>query len=676
MHRYIIGSRSLQVRWNSSQEIGRIYNTLNLLKTSNHTEIVSNTCLNVFIQERLFKIEKIHDLKLVKNKMMRTFTSGYGPIMRLYCSQLSTMQKVLCLMIFYRHSGKIQYEAFVNALIYIMNSTLSTEDKKQRLYYVIKMQRELYSELAKQSGVLIPDEIHKWFYYNIPRSEFFNHYYYLIQNNVLVQSKFSLKFMDALLNGSEMEFQLATFQIFLHDPANKYIFDQQFTKMYNFASIKKIVTFTCNKKDFRFIQDYFLALTSRLEQKELSNVGISKETKKLSLIQFTHILLHFARTSNNVPLFLETFKSLTEFYSRSIPFSLFQKSLIEILNFLKLNGQHHHVFKVISLWNKVSLKRTNNNVTKRILGEIISTLRSFKDPKLSASYVITAYKSSKTKYIFNDLGLWSLIFHDSFSIIDKQLLLNDAEKSVLKVDVPERLKFKRVPDSVILCEIYQVVLEYQASKLSKEKFHELILDLYYRYKDVMLKKANTYFYWRFDVSILRVLVHQSRFTLKDGKLAYMILNDFYSSGLKLKCSQRSNPFGIALYKNNSLTHTEVNQALILMAKCNIPLDSFTMISLILRYLSTDNIKEAYSWYQRFYKSGFEVKHYELIQAIKKYGWEFPKSFDPKLLDKPPDKYVKFPDSITEDIFDDFFDDTRYADKLITLIKKMTSKYEC
>lgn len=624
-------------------------------------------------------------LKRFKNKLIRKYQHNYVYLV----SELRPLCQDPWLfdVIFYRHSGTKQYSAFVKACGSIIDdTTLDVAAKKLKFYKLIELQHALYPNIAKASGILLPDTVHRWFWYNLPKNESFHHFYSLIKSDVILSTPHGSKLMNRLLQGSEMEQQLATFQIFLHEEANHPMFYNKFTKLYNFYMIKQATNFLISHKNFKFIKLYLSALLSRLETHELTNSTILESKRKILSIKFTNTLLHYLSKSDDPSMFLETFSTLIDLLkttSKDAPLELLHTPFVLSIRYLRIKGHHEKVFKMISMADSIPFKK-NFKFTQLLLGELVSTLRSFNDPKITCSYIISAYKNKSTVPMLNNLGLWSLIYHNTLDRLTEQQLIEDlSRRTAWKAEIPLGLRKKTLPDNAVLTELYRIVLDRFSKDLSSAEFHHLVLGLYNKYKHTMLANQGKFHSWRLDCGVISVFLYYVRYQLKDNRLAFKILQDFYSSSLKIKNTTNSgiSPFAIVMYHNYELSQTEISSLLMLMHNAGVPLDFKTIVSMIFRLLKLNNVKDAHAWYKRLLSARFELKHFDLIQVVKKYNWELPSSFDKSLLDVKENSDrdgnssgMLFDESNDDDVMiDEYYqeaDDQDFAGELVTLLENI------
>ncbi|AET40247.1 Atp22p Ecym_5504 [Eremothecium cymbalariae DBVPG len=644
---------------------------------SNYSQVAKRPELKEFISGNLFENDSVGSFKTLKNKLERKYAAGYSTVIaELSNSMDGKLSKVFIDMIFLRRAGRRQYQSFVEVLQTIINQPLKAEEKFRMIYYTISLQKALYPTLSENNGVLVPDEIHRWFYQNVQPQEYFNHYYFLIKNNVLLQSHFASLMLLRLLKGSEMDSQLASFQLFLYDKKDKNIFDKKFTLLYNYYNMHIIINYTIQRGDFRFIQNYFEAMGRRLETKELLNEEIPANARKLMFMNYTNTMLRYARASNDPKLFFGMFTTFVSSLSTDIDPSFIHKPLKQVIDYFRENNLPKYVFKVMALLNKFPLANSNKKFTSLKLGTIVSTLRSFSDVKLTTSYVVRTYRSTKTKYMLNELGLWKLVFDGNIGKLSGSALYSAEEDAkVLPIDVPLSMTLNSIPDNCVLCELYQAILNDQRTKLIEQEYRDLVIQLFGLYKNFIVRHRHKFLYYKVNTSVLRTFMHKLRFELHEDKLAYQLLLDFYQTiKMKSRSASKYSPFGIMLYKNNSLSQTEVNQALKIMEECSIPLDFKTLTTMVLRCIAMNDIEKAHNWYMKIVNGRFQIKNYDIINAAVSHGWKLPSDVDVSTLSKPTEKVEA---NSPTDPLDPYLDEDAldYADLLVEQVEQIAQKME-
>lgn len=576
-----------------------------------------------------------NDMRKVRNKILRTFSLSYNAVY----SRLkgSVVDPELFEMSMYRKLGPKQYMSFIKALrSTIKRKDMSVEAKKERLYRIISFQHELYPEASKKNGFMIVDDVHQWFWEKLSKAESFGHYYFLIKNDVhLSSSPYLWNFTKRLMQGSEMELQLATFQIFLHDQSHQATFHNKFTKLYSFGSMILLVNKILCGKDLRFIKVYLAALLHKMELLKTSQGRTA--SNRLHFVHFSNTLLYYLSQTANIEMFLETFEIQLKHMRRvgllddpKETFRLLQRPLNFVLKLLRQRGLQEEVFRFISIINRVCVSR-NRDFNDRVAVELLSSLRSFNDPKLTCQYIISAFKDKQTAELLNELGLWGAAFHQSPQRLPEAALR--AEAHAHDDLVPDSLQIGETPTIAVLTECYRVILFTNAKTMGSEEYEQFLLDLYKNYKKAL--QQNRFRGAKHDTGILSIFLHNIRLELKNSKLAYEILKDFYAQRFasNVRITSKVCPFSLVAYKNYEITQAEVSDLLSIMQSNGISLHLRFCVAMVLRFLKLNNLVEARSWYDKILHASFDVRHTLLIKAIRDNGWDYPKNFDMSLLDE-------------------------------------------
>lgn len=581
------------------------------------------------------ELESGHDLRKVRNKLIRKFSLSYEAVNSRLKNAVT--DPMLFEMSMYRKLGPKQYLSFTKALkTTIENRDISIEDKKVRLYRIISLQHDLYPEAAKKDGFIISDDVHKWFWDNLPRAESFDHFYFLIKSDIHLSScPHVRKFTKRLMQGSEMELQLATFQLFLHDEAHRVTFHNKFSKLYSFGSMIILVNKILNGKDFRFIKIYLAALLHKMEL--LKSPQSQSRSNRALFIHFSNTLLYYLAQTGNTQMFLEAFAIQLKHMQRvgllddsNVASRLLQRSLNFVLKLLRQKGLQEEVFRFIGIIQKVCIDK-DRNFNERVIVELMSSLRSFNDPKLTCQYVLSAFKNEKTGQLLNELGIWGAVFHQSPQVLPEKVL--SAETKAQEELLPKSLQIDEIPSHAVLTEFYRVILFTNARIMGLEEYQNFLLDLYKNYtKALRLKKFKGV---KHDTGILSVFLHNIRLELSNPKLAYEVLTDFYSHSFasNVRITSKICPFSLVTYKNNHISQMELSNLLYLMQSNGVALRLRFCIAMILRFLELNNLVEARSWYDKILQARFDIKHKLLIKAIRDNGWEYPRNFDMSLLDE-------------------------------------------
>ncbi|SCU77824.1 LADA_0A02410g1_1 [Lachancea dasiensis] len=581
------------------------------------------------IQLHLAKNE-VSGLKTIRNKLQRHLNNRYPE----YVAEVrrgGILQPDLVQMIFFTQAGSRQYQAFVMSLESVISSLGSVEVKRRQLYTLVQLQKALFPQLARKSGILLPESAHQWFWRELPKNASFEHFQFLIQNHVLLGSEYANRFLNRLLKGSEMDQQLATFQIFLHEARHEHIFSESFTKVYTFAQIIRITASLLSKKDFRHIKHYFTALLERMEKYELQKPGLTQNERITLFIKFTSTLLKYFERSHNQDMFIHSFKMVVELVrTQKLDSRLLHRPFLLAVKQLRLLNEHSHVLKFISLAEELNLGRSFK-FRQSLIGELVATLRSFNDPKLILGYITAVYTHPQTVPLLNELGIWGLLHHNSVDRLTLGQLKADMQnmeghKSQLSMFLTRPL----LPNTVVLTELYRTTLQDLSSTTSPTNLKQLIIDLYHQYMN-LLKAGRILFP---DTGILKILIYHLRYTLKEDHLTLQLLLDFYQNLPQGGCRNRgSSPFGLVIYHNYTLTRTELSSLLVVMDAHKIKLDFKVICSLVFHNLRSGQVEDAKVWYDKIVVAGFPITHKLLIKRAFENDWQLPKDTDVAFLNE-------------------------------------------
>lgn len=565
-----------------------------------------------------------HEMRKLRNRMKKHFGHNYHliyPRLRQLSSDPLKLQMAL-----FRNAGRRQYASFTQCLLNILNEAdLMDMDKRRKLYNTITFQHDMFPGLNANSAMILPDEVHKWFWEHVPRQESFNHYYFLIKNDVYLSwPRHSWKFVKRMMQGSELELQLASFQLFLYRENHQSIFLQKFHKLYSFHAMLLILHRVFNANDLRFAKVYVAALLRNME---------IREPNELSFLRFNNFLLYYLSQTGDIELFFKAFSVELQFIKNSFNnrdcLKILHRPLLFVLKLLRRQGYHEEFFTVLSVLQKLSLGQSQA-FKKHAFTELVTLLRSFNDCKLTIQYVMSAFDRESTGQLFNKLGLWNATFHGNATVLDDYELRSEIES--LEGLLPPSMSLKGQPFMAIMTEVYMLVLSTNAKILNKNQYRDLLIGLYGNYTREL--QRGLFVHPRHDTGILNVFLYHVRYKLDDCKLSFALLQDFYSNGLarNLRVTSNKCPFSIVVYQNNEITQAEINQLLFLMQEAKIPLHFNFCVSMVLRYLQLNNQEEAHSWYQRILHAGFKVEHRLLIRAIRDNQWEYPVGFDKTLVE--------------------------------------------
>ncbi|CCC70801.1 hypothetical protein NCAS_0F03170 [Naumovozyma castellii] len=539
----------------------------------------------------------------------------------------------------------VQYAYFIKLLrSTIANKKLTKLQIRNRLYRIITRETDIFYGMKGHSVFVLPDDIHQWFFYNIPKEESFKHYYFLIKKRIHLSASPNVwNFTKRLLQGSELELQLATFQIFLHDESSQEIFRKNFVDLYDFNAMVQVFNKLLQKGDYRFVTFYLIALIEKLE-KSNSRRRMTIQSRSIAFLKFNNALMHCISRIGDLKLFSLVFKFQLAYLEQTNVIhenpkilNLLNKPLHDFLRILRKKGLHNELFQTIL---KIQEMPTTKSYMfkKYVIGELISSVSSFNDPKLTCQYVLSVPNPKSLAMTLNKLGLWGCIFHSSSKILsedDVTMQLN----SIPRV-LSSTMCIKEEHNIHFLTELYKVLLATNHTVLDKEKYKEFLLFLYHNYLTVLKEGGLT---WMLDSRILYVLLYHVREHLKDDFLSYQLLKTFLNSPVskKMKISGTACPFTLVLYDNYAIQQQDISDLLTSMNEHGMPISFNFCVSMVFRYLDWNNKGEAYKWYQKIVYGNFEIRHRRLIEAIKSNKWEFPKHFNRELLETPDDNEPNF-----------------------------------
>ncbi|EDO18105.1 hypothetical protein Kpol_1031p9 [Vanderwaltozyma polyspora DSM 70294] len=591
-------------------------------------------------------VDKPDEIKPIKRLLMKKFKQNYSPFINKLRDASENPTKLH--LTYIKQIGQ-EYRVLFNKYIdeIISNNEIDTIDKKNCIYEMINLQNELYPTIGEKYGWFLTDKIHKWFWENIDKNESFTHYYFLIQNNVNLSSSYHiLQFQKRLLKGSQLEFELASFQLFLHKPEYEHIFRRKFIILNSFDSIRSFVNLLIQKNDLRFLRMYFNSMLDSMKRPSFkTNPDTVEFDSRLNLIYFNISLLNYLSKIEDIKMFSSTLRILANETSKIQTNELNKDNKIRLSNIsnlllsplsssitlLRNKGMYDEAFDLLSLMRKTPM--VHNSVFKNFLiGHLISCLRSFNDPKLSLQYVTSAYRRKRVALFLNQLGLWGWVYHGKSYTLSNQEL--DTEYQKIKNTLPRSMVSIQYPPLPVLTELYITVLNTFSKTMDKENFKVFLLDLYQRYKKTILPMRSHNLYFQQNTGILNAFLKHVRYSINDHLLSLTILKDFYneSDSHRFKPTDGTSPFSIVVYQNEKLSNRDISKVLELMDSLEIPLDFKFCVAMVYHYHSRNNIPEALVWYKKILDSKFNVEHMGLIKLITENGWEYPDHFDMKLLE--------------------------------------------
>lgn len=548
--------------------------------------------------------------------------------------------------------------------------------------------------------IFLPDIVHFWFYQNLSKDQIYNHINNMILWNVnLSSSIYSKRLVHKLLQSSEFDIQLITLEKFLSDNCKQSnttieisniqnVFTEKFISIYDWDTMILLTNNVIKRGNWKFVPYYLTALIGKLNQLQIKNYNNSgsrsgssiNQTKidlKRSFLKFLVELMTVLSNLNNhwnlvLPVFkliIESFNNLTLSLSTSSSssssslsmrnLSILNKPLLQILKLLRINGQNDEIFQIVSYLNNkhlnskdgesrslLSILLTSFQFQKRLLLELLTTLRSFNDPKLSVQFLLASVKSPDMKQILNDLGLLGWIFNREVSRLDPlglQLLLeNGSSNQFANIN----LKFKIDDLAPILSELYLVVLRKNSMTLTQHYNKDVLLKLYYNYINKLNSSINSYYLWKNDSGVLIHFLKNIIFEIKDHQLAYNILLDFYSQKLakrvRIVSSKNKNitttnyytdsyannncPFTLLIQASNKfLSMNQISKLLNIMQIHHIPLNFNVCCSIVLKFIYLKRYSDAKLWYEKLHSGNFNVDHFILLYYVRKFDWPLPKN---------------------------------------------------
>ncbi|KAL3235098.1 Mitochondrial translation factor ATP22 [Nakaseomyces bracarensis] len=528
-----------------------------------------------------------------------------------------------------------------------VNTVLTQVLKDKARLGVAEKLAKVYKLIQDGRGQVIhlDNSIHQWFWHNVPVEKSYAHYQFLIEHNVALSDSIHCKKMfRRLLQGSEVEFQLATFQVFLNQEEHVPLFKEKFHALHDFDTMLHIFNSVVKAKNFQNVKYYLSSLTEKmttLAPKEMNRTSL--RDVELVYVKFNNSLLYYLLISGNTEVFIKTFKSVQNYIKNSSLVDVFEKSpevstaimksIHLYLLLLKENNMPDLTLELLRTLQNV--KGSRSKVFRRFLASTItSTLRSFNDPRLTANFVLSTHQTSKTAKTLNELGLWNYIFHDRPGILDHhelgQELINIAGKKT-----SDSLRPVGVMNKAILTEVYRSFLSTSANTMTQQEFEKCIRSLYEHYVSYCQNNEKLLAATKHDTGIISTILYHTRYSLQNSQLAYNILTHFYSQDFikYIKKNVKKCPFSIIIYNNNFLPSDKLEKLFELMDKNGYPLTFHICYSMVKRMINTRNDVEAYNWYQRIIEGGFRFENRGLMDLVIQMKWEFPANFDKRLLIK-------------------------------------------
>ncbi|CCF58557.1 hypothetical protein KAFR_0E04060 [Kazachstania africana CBS 2517] len=619
----------------------------NIVQTSTFNALCDST--NPEIKHLVDSIESSTDYTIIprlKLQLKKLYPQKYTKITQNLID--SSNSRSFMQMVMYQYVGSKQYESFLSNLRAILSdSRLSDSSKGGKVYEIIKCQRTVFPIVNPPRPLVLPDDVHRWFYEHLSSNEFFKHYYFLISHDVhLSSSKYIKRMTSKLLQGSELERQLATFEYFSKFE-NSSMFKNKFLKLHDFkAMIHLMNNVIKHNRNSKYIEIFLVEMIKKIEEISLRN-KYNDVHKITTFITFLNELLFIISEIGNLQLFSSVFKILIEFIEFNkelVPKGRLYRFLhVSIHSFFKLlrkqnNNRNYQdaVFTLISVTNNLSVVPKTWNFKKRIVQEIMSSLKYFEDPKIMCLFMISAIKKPDPLPLLNDLGIYGFVFHNDIKHISTSNELLDRKSEQLNNKLlPQSLAVELDNISAILTELYIVLLSTSCTILKASNFENVLVRFYKNYIKYLEANSKKFYLWKHDTGIMNVFIDAALFKLNNFQMAYNFLIDFYSKpcSKRVKITSKNCPFSTIIYSNRfTLTDLQLSELFTLMERNNIPLSFKICTAMLLRNNEKNQIQDAHSWYKKILAANFEIKHFQLIQLIKKHKWELPVGFDLNLFD--------------------------------------------
>lgn len=477
-------------------------------------------------------------------------------------------------------------------------------------------------------------------------------------------------------------------------------FIKKFISIYDWDTMILLTNNVIKRGNWRFVPYYLTALIEKLNQLQIKNNNkgfLTENKRRLSLqrsfIKFLVELMTVLSNLNNWKLVLPIFKLITESVNNltlSVPSSsslsttsgslasttignlaILNKPLLQILKLLRINGQNDEIFQIISYLNNKPIKVgkdgskpllntlfTSFQFQKRLLLELLTTLRAFHDPKLSVQFLIASVRSPDMEQILNDLGLIGWIFNGEVSTLaplELKILTSDSLNQFLNTN----LKFKIDDLAPVLTELYLTVLKKNSMILSKEYNKDVLLKLYHNYINKLNSSRKNYYFWKNDSGVLMQFLKNIIFELNDHQLAFEILLDFYSQKLaktvRIVTSKNKNitktshhddfykkipqsyvnhncPSTLLIQSSYKyLSMSQISKLLNIMQINRTPLNFNICCSMVLKLIHLKRYSDARLWYEKIYSGNFNVNHFILLYYVIKFDWPLPKNINKSII---------------------------------------------
>lgn len=595
-------------------------------------------------------VQDVKGMKMVKDLLITQFPEEYNKIEN---NLINISDNPFYLnMVLQSRGSRYQYKLFAEYLQLLADrSNQSNIEKTSRLLYeAIYIQNMLFPSKNLGSALTIPDSIHKWFYDNLSKSSGFQHYMFLIQNDVnLSTGVYSRLFTTRLIQGSELEYQLATFDYFLLRP-DEYplpeVTMEKFVKLHNFYDIYNIINLTINKNKKDTLSQsnlsfYLQALVKKLSYyKDVTSKGGKDNGKQLAIqfVKFVIQTLAITTKLEDIKLFTSLLKSLIIFMKDSPHIDedsfgkLMHRPIVQMFRLLRAKRDQDAIFQLASTVGRMSTIPKTYMFKNMILNELVLSLRYFNDPKLMCQFLISVIKKPNPGELLNNLGLWGTIFHSTCGRkVSAEVLIQDIHG--MSNLIPRSLHGELEEISLPLSELYSSLFSTSSLTMGMQLYREFLIQLYMNYITFMEENFKKQCLWKNDSRIIKCFISSVLSHLEDKQLAYELLLDFYSKPFAKKVRNKGKdcPFSIILYDNLGLTPIQVEKVLACMKQNNIPLTFKICTSMVLRYVKWDDIDTAHSWYNKIVYCKFPIMHRTIVNIAQQYKWALPEDLSTEIL---------------------------------------------
>lgn len=567
------------------------------------------------------------------------------------------------------------------------NKSLTKEDKFRQLYSIIASQHDLCLSNNNTLPISLPDSIHSWFLQHLDNNnQLYDHLNNLINWDInLSNSPNCHKCVINLLQSTEFDIQLITLEKFISTTMNQEQFINKFIKIYDWNTMVLITNNIVKRGNWEIIPYYLTSLIEKLNQlQDTMNQNISDTRKQIilqkSFLKFLIELLNILSNLNNWKLILPTFQLIIESMN-ALPSSTLQdnlpllnKPIIKIIKLLRINHQIDEIFQIISYLDDKKILPNNkiagNDKTllnhllqsfqfqKRLLNEILISLRYFNDPKLSIQFICSAVKSPNMYNILNDLGILNYVYRNQVSILSPREVKeiendnNNKNNNNSNKFISTNLKFKIDDMAPFLNELYLLIFMSNSETLTPEENKVITLKLYDHYIKKLNKSTKLYYFWKTDTGVIIQFLKTLIYQLHDHSLAYDILLDFFNQKIAKKVrivTSQSKilknidttgqyrkvpvsyvndncPFTLLIQSSNKhLSMNQILRLLSIMQEKNIPLNFNICCSMILRLIRLKRIDDAKVWYDKIFYGQFDINHFILLYYVRKFNWSLPRN---------------------------------------------------